>query len=340
MRNLFFLFLSIFISPDLFGQTEMNEKDSDKAFYEATNNWFAAWKLVSKDIYKVDRVRPVEFVFFDDQYVYSTSSTTIKNGKYVRGCNLLNLTLGWKKELHHDRIILPDGSKISIRLMSFAAEIPHKNGRSFFVMPLPAYWAKSGITSKELGLKNLITGVFIHEFSHSQQMQNFGIKMTQFEKQHNYGVEFSDDIVQNLFQEDSSYLSIYNQEVSYFYQSTQNQSLDKASVKNGFNLMAQRQGRYFKDKYLSLKEIDHFFLTMEGLGQYSMYLWLIHPKGGNIKKETAIEGVRRTKKWWSQDEGFALFLILDKSANTSTWAKDMFGNKTESVIDLIAKKLL
>ena len=103
--------------------------------------------------------------------------------------------------------------------------------------------------------------------------------------------------------------------------------------------MKQRQSEYFKGQYFSLKEIDNFFLTMEGLGQYSMYLWLTHPKGGNINKKAAIEGVRRGGKWWSQDEGLALFLILGNLSSPQTWAKEMFGNKTENVVLLISKPL-
>ncbi len=41
---------------------------------------------------------------------------------------------------------------------------------------------------------------------------------------------------------------------------------------------------------------------MEGLGQYSMYLWMTHPRGGDVKKDIAIQGIRRGRKVWSQDE--------------------------------------
>ena len=97
MKYLFFIPILFFITSNIFGQSKTEEKDGDRAFYETTKTWFSAWKLVSKDIYEIDKVRPVDFVFFDDKYVYSTSTTTIKNGKSVRGCNLLNLSLFWKK---------------------------------------------------------------------------------------------------------------------------------------------------------------------------------------------------------------------------------------------------
>jgi len=339
MKLLLFIFISISIGASVSGQSKSDDKERDKAFYSATNKWFSAWKLVSKNIYKIHRVRPVDFVFFDDKYVYSTSTTTIKNGTEVKGCSLMNLSLKWKKTIHNDSIILPDKSVVPIGLMSFAAEIPNEINKSFFVMPLPGFWQMSGVTSKELGLDNLVTGVFIHEFSHAQQMQNFGKRMTLFEKQNNFDIEFSDDIVQNIFSDDSNYLKLYNEEVQSFYQSLQSLTIDTVLVKDALRLMTQRQAKYFKGKYASLKEIDNFFLTMEGLGQYSMYLWLTNPRGGNIKKSTAIQGVRRGGNWWSQDEGFALFLILDKLSKPNNWAKKMFGYKIENVIGLIGQLL-
>ncbi|NOT93894.1 hypothetical protein [Ferruginibacter sp.] len=336
MIKIFYSLILFFISLSVCGQSKSDKQESYLAFYNATNKWFSAWKLVSKEIYKIKKVRPVEFVFFDDKYVYSTSAVTVKNGSPVKGNNLMNLKFQWKKELHNDSLTLPDKSVVVINLMSFAAEIPAE-GKSFFVMPLPSFWKQAGASSKELGLENLITGVFIHEFSHSQQMQNFGKKMTAFEKQTNYGVEFNDDIVQNIFAKDTAYLNYYKKETELFYAAIKNNTVERSVVNEGLLLMKQRQKEYFKGKYENLKEIDNFFLTMEGLGQYSMFLWLKHPKGGNIKREMAIEGVRRGRKWWSQEEGFALFLILDKLTVPKNWAKDMFGDKTESVTILIEK---
>ena len=319
-------------------QTDTEEKQRDLHFYNATDKWFSAWKLVSKDIYKIEKVKPVEFVFFDDKYVYSTSSVTIKNGSPVKGCNLINLKLKWKKAPHNNVLILPDQSEAPVNLMSFASEIPNST-TSYFVMPLPDFWKNAGVTSKELGLENMITGVFIHEFSHSQQMQNFGKKITAFEQVNDFGVEFNDDIVQAIFSKNTTYLNYYKEEINLLFAATNNSVLDTKSAKEGLSIIKQRQNEFFTEKYSNLTQIDNFFLTMEGLGQYSMYVWLIHPKGGNLKRETAIEGVRRGGKWWSQDEGFALFLILDELDAPQNWAKKMFGDTTENVIKMIEQLL-
>jgi len=151
--------------------------------------------------------------------------------------------------------------------------------------------------------------------------------------------DFSDDIVQNIFSKNKEYIDLYNSEVNSFYNSISDEELNTKEVLKGFNLMDRRQKNYFKNKYQSLSEIDDLFLTMEGLGQYSMYLWLIDPKGGKIDKNIAVTGVRRNKKWWSQDEGLALFLILERLMKPEIWAKKMFGTKTATATELIRSNL-
>ncbi|KXH81505.1 hypothetical protein [Chryseobacterium kwangjuense] len=298
-----YLFLIFFIFQfKAFGQNTLDEE-----FQKTVPHWFAAWTLVYKDIYKIDTINPVEFVFFDENYVYSTSAVTISQGETITGPSLLNLKLNWKKTLHHDSLTLPNKVSIPVGITSYASEIPDTDHHSFFVMPLPSFWKKAGVESKELGLDNLITGVFLHEFSHSQQMLNFGIKITQYEKEHDFGVNTNDDMLQNIFSENKDYVDLFNAEVNSLYHSISSKGIDKKELLKGLKLMDERQKKYLKGKYKSLAAMDDLFLTMEGLGQYSMYLWLIHPEGGKTDRETALKGVRRNKKWWSQEEGMVFF---------------------------------
>ena len=131
------------------------------------------------------------------------------------------------------------------------------------------------------------------------------------------------------------YSKLYDTEIDFLYNSIANNKLNRQQLDKGLSIMQKRQKTYFKDKYENLEVLDNFFLTMEGLGQYAMFLWLTHTDGGNIKREIAIEGVRRGGKWWSQDEGFALFLILDKLIVPKKWVRAMYGDKTESITNLI-----
>lgn len=317
-------------------QTVSLDTEQDAAFYQATQQWFNAWELVSRDLYGVKQSHPVEFLFFDDTYLYSTCAVSSKDGQPIKGNDLMGLPLHWKRKEHKDTLTLPDGAKIPVGLMSFAGSMPDGNG-AFFVMPLPSFWKQAGVSSKELGLDNLVTGVFIHEFSHSQQMQNFGKWMGICEREHQFDVEFTDDIIQHLFSNDSVYVQHYQQEVASFYASVKDDALDSSVLNKAISLFEQRHKYHLQKVGQHLLSIDELFLTMEGMGQYSMLLWLTHPQGGNLHNTQAIAGVRRGGKWWSQDEGLALFLVLDQLSETKEWAKDMFGTETQSVMQLIRK---
>lgn len=314
---------------------------ANQAFYTSVNKWFLAWELINKEVYRFEKTQPVAFVFFDDKLVYSNSDVTIPSGQKTNGPKLLNAPLDWKVTPHQGSIVMPDKKSAPVGLMSFASELKDAKTNSFFVMPLLPFWASAGVSSKELGLDNLVTGVFLHEFSHSQQMLNFGKKITEFETANQFGIEFSDDIVQHLFQKDTSYTEIYKKENTYFSEALAepNISLKKDLLRNGIVAFKERQQRFFKDKYANLGQIDDFFLTMEGFGQFTMYAWLVHPKGANLSKDLAIKGTRRGGKWWSQDQGLVLFLLLDQLSAPQNWAKQMFGAETTSIISLIEKEL-
>lgn len=337
MNKIFLYFFVILISGvGIFGQNLPADSGNDSHFYDDVNRWLSGWNLVSRKIFKIGDAKPVEFVFFDDKYVYSTSNITIPNGEKIKSSKFASRTLNWKKAPHNNSIALPDGQIVTIGLMSFAGEIPNES-RAFFVMPMSSFWKKSDVKSDELGLRNLITGVFIHEFAHSQQMENFGKKVSDYEKTNSFETELSDNIVQEIFGKNDSYVELFKQENETFVEAFRaKEKFAKNSLTlRGLNLLKTRRQRFFINNYNVFGELDDLFLTMEGIGQFAMYAWLTHPKGGNISPEKAIGGVRRGGKKWSQDEGFILFLLLESYEKPEKWAKDLFGTKTVNVTDLL-----
>lgn len=319
----------------VFGQ---NSSD-DLRFNSDVNRWFDGWDLVSRKVFKIKNSTPVEFVFFDDKYVYSTSNVTIPKGEKVKGPKFDGKNLSWKKALHDDWIILPDKQGVPVGMMSFASAIPNES-KAYFTMPLLSYWEKNKIKSDELGLQNLTTGVFVHEFSHSQQMENFGKRISKYEKTNSLETELTDNIVQEIFGENDSYNELYKKEFDTFFTAfkAQEKSVKNLNTLNGLDLLKGRQQQFFTGNYQIFSELDNLFLTMEGIGQFAMYAWMIHPEGGNIPSEKAIAGVRRGGKFWSQEEGFILFLLLDSYAKPDKWAKDLFGTKPVNVTDLLRQR--
>ena len=71
---------------------------------------------------------------------------------------------------------------------------------------------------------------------------------------------------------------------------------------------------------------EDLFLTIEGTGQYALYRWLTDPQGGGMAKPDALAFARRDGKRWSQDQGLALYLVLDRL--WIDWPPATFGRGT------------
>ncbi|MCW3462581.1 hypothetical protein [Chitinophaga nivalis] len=298
-------------------------------------HWMTAWELVSDHIFHLSPTSAPELLFFDDTYSYTTSATSAPNGTPFKGPAFRGKQLPWRVAPYRDSLILPNATKVPVGLMSFAA--PFKNGNGFFVMGTPPYWEKAGIQSQELGLKKMLTGVFLHEFAHTRQFNGIGRLVDSIEQQHAFTtINLTDDIVQDYFKKDSIYVREFQQEVNKFYEAafTTDNTLFIKLVKEALSLLRQRQAKYFTGEKAVLKPLDDIFLSMEGLGQYTAVRWLIHPRGGNLSFDTAVEGFRRKRNQWSQEEGLAMYLVLNKLAPPD-WEHDIFGSQPRFITDLL-----
>ncbi|WP_315822311.1 hypothetical protein [Paraflavitalea speifideaquila] len=99
-------------------------------------------------------------------------------------------------------------------------------------------------------------------------------------------------------------------------------------------LLKKRQAAWFIKNHAVLKPLDDIFLTMEGLGQFAGFYWLQLLQGASLPYEKAVEGMRRKRNQWSQEEGLAMFLVLDKLTQPD-WENDLFGDHPKNIIVLL-----
>ncbi len=335
----------LFIASILFVSCKEGKKQNSKLNLPSeiaiTYEWFSAWELVSEDIYNLNEYEPVDFVFFDDKNVYSTSPVTIPDGKEIDGPIIFDQELIWKKEKHNGKLILPTGEIAPVGLMVFASPLQNSGKEAFFVMPLPKFWKDVGIPS-DLPYELFLTGIFLHEFSHTQQMNGIGTEISRLAETVKFSDNLSDEIVQEIFSENPVYVEHYKLEHSKIFEALKSNETETSLklTEEILNLMKVRQDRFFIDDYSALTELNQLFMTMEGVGQYTMYKWLIHPKGGNLNKELAFNGTRT--KSWIQDEGFGFALLLSEFENPQEWGTQVFGENSKTLnelMELAIKKL-
>lgn len=303
---------------------------------QGLDTWFTAWEFISAGKFGLSQVPAPAILLYDDKHVYTTSTVSQPDSAvHYTWPGFFDQKLSWNWGPHNGQLSIPDGSKVPVGLMSFAAS--DSTGHPFFVMAAPTYWKSAGVESKELGLDNLITAVFLHEFSHTRQQAGMGAMVDSIEKTHTFkDPELSDDIVQHTFKQDSNYVRNFRAEVARFYEAAfaGDKEKTKQLTREALTLLKQRQSTYFIKDHSVLKPLDDIFLTMEGLGQFAGFSWLQAPSGANISYEQAVNGMRRKRNQWSQEEGLAMFLVLDKLTQPN-WSNDLFGDHPKNIIALL-----
>jgi hypothetical protein len=241
----------------------------------------------------------------------------------------------WRGAVHNGVVTLPDGNRVPPQVASFASPYAD-NTRVFFTMALPSVWQVGGIESGEFGLDNLTTAVLIHEITHTRQFASYTPRMEALDKRYDIGAFLTDDIVQDTFSENAGYVATYEAERDLIYHALAASSDVEARAMTGEALarMRTRQMRYFAGVNEKLIALDDIFLTMEGIAQWAAYSWLVDENGGRFAPDVAVPGMRRGGRQWSQDEGMAIFLLIDRLV--PGWQARAFAAEPATAMQLLA----
>ena len=284
-----------------------------------------AWRLTSREITGVGDVEAMRALIFDSGCLL-TSDTAMSGG-----------AMRWSATRHAGSVPLPGGSSLPAQVVSFAAA---GDGSSFFVMSAPSVWKAGKVEAGALGLDHLMTAVLLHEGTHVAQMPSYGERMTRLSKRNALPDDFDDDSIQMRFESNPGFARSIAEETRLLLAAAGSPSRNEAVrlVRKARHLGRARQGRWYPAKDRYLREAEDIWLTLEGSGQWAAYQWLIHPEGGRMDAPAAIAGFGQRGKWWSQTQGFALFLALDRLAG-SRWKRHAFGDGKKTVLQMLNEAL-
>ena len=296
------------------------------------SRWLAAWELTSREILHLPDAPPPNIVFYDSSCVYTTSEATARAIPPEEGPALQGTPLPWRALAHNDSITLPDRSKIPVRLMSFA-NMDRKTG-PYFVMAAPDYWAQKGHV-QEPGL----TGVFLHEFAHTRQIRGVANVIGPIDSTWEYPEELNDDAVQTHFGADSTYVTAYTAERELIYRAAAADSLAdvRTLAAQALAMVRARHDRWFVGDKAVFAILDDTFLSLEGSAQWTAYAWLAHPAGGGLDRTAAMNTMLGKRRWWVQDEGLGLFLVVDRLL--PEWPSLVFRIPSMGAVELLERAL-
>ena len=242
----------------------------------------------------------------------------------------------WKGSIHGSTISLPDGSTVPFGVVSFAAPVAGHTDAGFFVMSLPSVWHANHVQSG-LGLERLMNGVLLHEMTHTRQFYFVNPTMDRLAKVNHLSDDIGDDSLQDAFSKDPKYVAAYERERDLLYEAAlaPDDAEARRIAKKALAQARARRSMWFTDKLAYWREVDEVFLTMEGLGQWTAYAWLTDPEGAHLAPTLALPEVRRKRNRWTQDEGLALFLLIDRLV--PGWQGFAFAKHPELAYELLER---
>lgn len=204
-----------------------------------------------------------------------------------------------------------------------------------FVMSLPSVWRAAGVDSG-MGLERLMTGVLLHEILHTRQSEMVETIAVPAAAAQGLEDELSDDLLQERFEKNPAYARAFSDERDALFAAA---TADEDAVARGLaahalHLMRDRRARWLSGPNAHFAVLDDVYLTMEGAGQWLIYRYFLSPEGGSADPAVALRETRRGAKWWSQDEGLALALTLDRLL--PDWRERLFRHPDWLAEDLLA----
>jgi hypothetical protein len=272
----------------------------------------SGWEQVSREFLRVDPSPLPWIVLFDASCVWHLAP----DGNPGPGARPVSTTLTFagapvpvRAVRHNGTVLLPSGSQVPVEIK--ASTSLYRNGRSaFFVMAMPSVWRTrdvSGPTRAEY-----LQGVFSHEMTHTRLLVTTNRRVRELANKNDLVYPINDDVIQTEFQRADGFEAAMNRERDQFYRAAleTDPAKQRALLARALEMVRTRHTRYFTGANQAYAELEALFLTMEGVGQWAAYR-LMNVRAGGAHPE-ALRVVRDNRRFWSQDEGLALFLLIDR----------------------------
>ena len=294
---------------------------SDQAWLDRS---MRAWDYSTRNISGIGHVKKIQAVFFDKDCVV-TSKTAMNGGPG-----------SWSASLHHGKVTLPDGGQIAPQVISFAGSgAGSAANQAFFVMAAPSVWRAATKPGKGTTLENLTTAVMLHEATHVAQMPTYGAAIDRIAQKYHLPEDFNDDSVQKSFKGNDEIAASVEREAKLLFDASKAKTRREAAtlVRQARALMKARYARWLSGQNAYMAEVEPVFLTLEGSGQWVAYRWEVDPRGGGVKPDDILDGFL-SDHWWTQREGFAAFMALERLTG-SAWKRQAFHLGQKDVLQML-----
>lgn len=296
------------------------------------------WELVGRDYLQVQDSPLPWIVLFDQACVWHLAS----DAPLLPGLVPVETSLTYAGR-HVDVLAQPHGgsvllpNRVEVTAAVRASSALYRNGRAAFLsMALPAVWRADPAHARRARLEEYLQGVMIHELTHTRHLVAINRRLRELLRRNGLSGGLTDDVIQNEFKRVPGFERAIARERELLYRAAyETDPIRRSTVAfRALALARGRHARYFSGPREPYREIEALFLTLEGAGQWAAFRLARARAGPGTSDSDAMEMVRDNRRFWSQDEGLALFVLLD--GMVPGWQSHVFSSAPSSPFDLLA----
>ncbi len=291
------------------------------------------WEQVSRQSLRIDPAPLPWIVLFDASCVWHLSPDASPGADALPVTTTLSFAgspIPVRALSHKGTFLLPSGAPVSVEMKASTSLYRNSRG-AFFVMAMPSVWQTKEVSAPTRA--EYLQGVFSHEMTHTRLLVGINRRVRELARKNELVYPITDDVIQAEFQRTNGFEAAFNRERDQFYRAAlePDPARQRDLTIKALELVRLRHARFFTGPTAAYAELESLFLTLEGLGQWAAYR-LTRARAGGYDVEV-LRLVRDNRKYWSQDEGLALFLLVD--AMVPNWQSRIFAATPASPFALL-----
>jgi hypothetical protein len=282
------------------------------------------WEVVSRDALLLSAASPPWMVFYDATCAWHVGA----EAGFDPASRVTPTGLAWngaplevRAVAHSGEVALPDGSRWPAASNTARASFFRGTAATLFVVATPAAWRRDPAIAAGPDVDEFFLGVTLHELTHTRHLPLVIERLKALAARRGLSsLALDDDVVQTTFGGDAAFRAAFETERDLFYAAaaTVDREQRRATIRRALDAANIRRSTHFTGDKAHYRELEDVFLAMEGAGQWAAYVFARRTR----PPAEALSFVRANKKYWSQEEGLALFLLLD--LEVPDWQRDVF----------------
>jgi hypothetical protein len=287
-------------------------------FTDADRGWVQraldGWEVVRRDYLKLDG-RPLPWIVLYDARcswdIAPTDPPLVANSRMLASPLMFaGEALSVRATPHQGTVLLPNRIEIPIEVKA-STQLYRNDRLPFLVMSMPTVWRADRQHAMKPFLDEYLQGVFVHELTHARHLVAINRRLRGLIRTNDVPGRLTDDVIQVRFGKERGFSKAIDRERDLLYRAAfaGDPKIRRDLVIKALAVKRERHATYFTGGNAVYAEIEGVFLTMEGVAQWAAFR--LAETRGSSRGVPALALVRDNRKYWSQDQGLALFLLLD-----------------------------